>query len=169
MKIAIIAAQSENRVIGSDNDIPWHVRGDYQFFKKTTQNHALIAGRKTYISYPGSKALPNRHNIIVTRDTSYQLPDADVEHDLAAAIENAKKFAAENGQDEIFIGGGSEIYKLGMDLCDRIYLTQIHLTVDGDRYFPELSPDQWHKVSSEFHEAGAHDDADYTIEIWERR
>ena len=53
---------------------------------------------------------------------------------------------------------------LGMDFCDRIYLTQIHLTVDGDRYFPELSPDQWHKVSSEFHEAGAHDDADYTID-----
>lgn len=138
MIVSQIAAMSENRVIGSSLKLPWHLPEDLKFFMGKTKGHILIYGRKTYESL-GYKPLPKRLNIILTRDPSKLPAHSDV---LAfTKLEDALNFAESKiGEypEEVFIGGGEEIYKLAMPLTHRIYLTEIHKTFDGDAFFPEF-------------------------------
>ena len=141
MKIALIVAVSENGVIGENNDLIWHLPNDIKFFKEKTLNHHVIMGRKNFESIPHKfRPLANRTNIIVTRNKNYSADNCLVTNSLREAINLAKK----NNEEEAFVIGGGEIYKLALeeDLVDRIYLTRIHHEFDGDTFFPYID-EKW--------------------------
>ena len=142
MILSSIAAMARNRVIGKDNQLPWHLPEDLKFFKEKTKGHVMIMGRKTFESF--KKPLPNRFHIVISRQENYQFSDPTVEivHDLHSALELAHmlttKYHAKFG-DEVFVVGGGEIYRQSMDLVDRIYLTIIEKDFEGDAKFPDFS------------------------------
>jgi len=142
--ISIIVAVSENNVIGKDNTLVWHLPADMKFFKEKTTGHTIITGRKNYESIPEKfRPLPNRTNIVITRQTDYSAPGAIVVHSLEKAIEKAK----ETGDKEIFIIGGAEIFEQSLRYTDRIYLTEIHHTFEGDTFFPKPSAENWKEIN----------------------
>lgn len=148
MKISMIAAMGQNRVIGKDNDIPWHLPDDFQYFKKMTEEHYVLMGRKNYESLPPKfKPLPNRPNVVITRNKNYDAPGTTVVNSLEAALEVAKS----NNEPEVFIIGGGEIYKLGLEYADTIYLTEINGEFEGDTIFPHFDQKEWAEVSREHH------------------
>ena len=132
MIISIIAAMSLNRVIGKNNQIPWHIPGEQQRFKQITWGHAIIMGRKTHESI--GRALPGRTNIIITRQQNYSAPGCIVVHSLEAALKNCP-----SNETEAFIIGGEQIFRLALPIVNRIYLTIIQKEIDGDAFFPEFS------------------------------
>ena len=145
MKVSLIVAVSHNGMIGKDNDLIWHLPKDMKFFKDTTMGHHVIMGRKNFESIPHKfRPLPNRTNIVITRQSDYKAEDSIVVN----SVEEALKVAKSNGENEAFIIGGGQIYKLALEanLIDRIYLTRIHHSFDGDTFFPELSSD-WIKTN----------------------
>ncbi len=142
--ISIIVAVAENNVIGKDNTLIWHLPADMKYFKEKTSGHCIITGRKNYESIPEKfRPLPNRTNIVITRQKDYPAPGAIV----VASIEDAILKAKETKDEEIFIIGGAEIYRQSIELADRIYLTQIHNKFDGDAFFPELDYSKWCETS----------------------
>lgn len=146
MIVSQIAAMSKNRVIGSKLKLPWHIPEDLKFFKETTKGRIIIHGRKTYESL-GYKPLPNRLNIVITRNPDSVPPNKDVPvfTSLEKALEFAKTKTAEWGE-EVFIGGGEEIYRLALPYTDRIYLTEIHAEFEGDARFPEFDKSTFKEV-----------------------
>lgn len=148
MIISLIAAISKNRVIGKNNDLPWHLPDDMKYFMQTTKGHHVIMGRKNYDSIPEKfRPLPNRTNIVVTRQEKYVAPNCIVVHSLEKGIEIARQ----HGEAELFIIGGSEIYNRSVAIADRLYLTEIHAHIDGDTYFPEFDKSQWKEESRKHH------------------
>ena len=155
----MIAAMTQNRIIGKNNDLPWHLPDDFKYFKdKTlghhfkdkTLGHHVILGRKNYESLPTNfRPLPNRTNIILTRNKKYKAIGAVVMCDLEDALNSARK----NGDSEPFIIGGGEIYELGLNYATRIYLTQIHTNLKGDTIFPDLNKNEWKEISRVHHPA----------------
>lgn len=140
MNISFIVAVSENNVIGKDNKLIWHLPADMKFFKDKTTGHCIITGRKNYESIPEKfRPLPNRINIVITRQKNYEAPGAIV----VGSVEEALKKAKELCSTEIFIIGGAEIFKQSFAYADKIYLTKIYHEFEGDVFFPELNPDQW--------------------------
>jgi len=145
MKVSLIVAVSENGVIGKDNDLIWHLPNDMRFFKETTMGHHVIMGRKNFESIPHKyRPLPNRTNVVITRQKDYKAEGCVVVNSIEAALEVAKQ----NGDHEPFIIGGGQIYKITLEnnLVDRIYLTKIYHAFDGDTFFPELNSD-WEEVN----------------------
>jgi dihydrofolate reductase len=162
-KINLIAAMANNRVIGKNNQMPWHMPADLKHFKSITLNHPVIMGRKTYESI--GKALPNRHNLVVTRDRNYQLDDADVVHSIDAAL----AFCSSDGiTSEIMVIGGGTIYEQVLPMADRLYLTFIDLTVEGDAFFPSWEGLGFKEVASEAHSADDKNPHDYRFVTFER-
>lgn len=141
--ISLIVACGENNVIGRENDMIWHLPRDLRFFKEKTIGHHLIMGRKTFEACGGP--LPDRTNIVVTRDPNYEAPGCTITNSLEEAIE-----LVEN-DDEPFIVGGEEIYRQALGAVDRIYLTRVHHTFSGDTFFPELNKETWQEVEKEAH------------------
>src|SRR5689334_5805891 len=134
MIISLIAALTENRVIGRNNDLPWHLPDDMKYFMQTTKEHYVIMGRKNYDSIPEKfRPLPNRFNIVVTRQKNFEAPGCTVVN----SIDEALNIAHANHQMEVFIIGGAEIYKQGLPLATRLYLTEIKTELEGDTFFPE--------------------------------
>lgn len=156
--IILLVAMAENRVIGKNGAIPWHIPEEVAHFKRTTMGHALIMGRKTYdsIGHP----LPGRTNIIISGQPDLAIPGCRMAASLHEALEIAKGLQHE----KIFIIGGGEIFKQSMILADSIYLSVIHRAVDGDVFFPTFSDTEFIKKSSEYVEASE----PYTFEIYER-
>ena len=145
MKVSLIVAASENGVIGKDNDLIWHLPKDMRFFKDTTMGHHVIMGRKNFESIPHKfRPLPNRTNVVITRQTAYKADGCMV----VSSIEGALQIAKHNGEDEAFIIGGGQIYKLALEanLVDKIYLTKVHHSFEGDTFFPALNKD-WKEIS----------------------
>ena len=137
MKVSLIVAVSENGVIGKNNDLIWHLPKDMKFFKSTTLDHHVIMGRRNFESIPHKfRPLPNRTNIVVTRQADY-LAEGSL---IVNSVEDGLKIAQENGEKEPFIIGGGQIYKIALerDLVDKIYLTKVHCNIHGDTFFPEL-------------------------------
>lgn len=166
MRVSLIVAVSENGVIGKDNDLIWHLPKDMKFFKDTTQGHHVIMGRKNFESIPHKfRPLPNRTNIIVTRQTGYVAEDCIVVNSVEESIEVAKR----NGDTEPFVIGGGEIYKVALEnnLIDRIYLTRIHYTFKGDTFFPNLSED-WKVLAREDCKADEKNKYDYSFLVLEK-
>lgn len=143
INLSIIVATARNRVIGKNNQLPWHLPQDLQYFKSKTTGKPVIMGRKTFESI--GRPLPNRTNIVITRNPDWPRDDVLVANNLADAIEKAKKVL--NQQDkssmEAMIIGGAEIYKTALPLIDKIYLTLINRDVEGDAWFPVLSDEEW--------------------------
>jgi dihydrofolate reductase len=135
--LSIIVAADRNNVIGKDNALIWHLPNDLRYFKEKTTGHAVIMGRRTFESV--GKPLPNRRNIIITRNPGFKAEGCEVVTSLEAAM------ALVNPQDENFIVGGEEIYRQALPLADRVYLTRIDHAFEGDRHFPELGP-EWNVV-----------------------
>lgn len=150
MIISMIAAMGSNRVIGKDNDIPWHLPDDFKYFKTTTKGHHVIMGRKNWESLPDSfQPLPGRPNVVITRQNDYKADGAIVVSTLNEAIDIAKK----GGEPEAFIIGGGEIYRMGLSLADKIYLTEINQSFDGQVTFPEFDKSIWKEESRDHHPA----------------
>lgn len=143
-KITLIAALAQNHVIGKNNQMPWHIPEDFAFFKQYTMGKPVIMGRKTWESLP-KKPLPNRRNIVITRQMGFQAAGAEVFSSVQAAL-NA---CADAG--EIIIMGGEQIYAQTLDLATDLRLTEVKLTPDGDAFFPKFSPECWQKKSHETH------------------
>ncbi|MGB3073045.1 MAG: dihydrofolate reductase [Candidatus Moraniibacteriota bacterium] len=147
--LSIIAAISENRVIGNAGKIPWHLKDDWRRFKERTLGHVIIMGRKTYESI--GRPLPGRTNIVITRDTGREIPGCVVVGSLAEALERARAIETE----EVFICGGGQIYAEALSQADRLYLTVVHAIMDGDAFFPEYAEEFGKVVESEdFEESG---------------
>lgn len=164
MIVSQIAAMAKNRVIGSNLKLPWHIPEDLKFFKDTTRGHIIIQGRKTYESL-GYKPLPNRLNIIITRNPD-NVPfhkDIVVFTDLKEALDFAKTKTPEWGE-EVFIGGGEEIYRMALPYTDRIYLTEIEEEFEGDAKFPEFDT----QVFKEVHRDNRQGPVPYSFVTYER-
>ena len=153
--IAAIVAMSENRVIGVDNTLPWHLKADLQHFKKLTTGHAVIMGRKTFESI--GRPLPNRENIIVTRNLDFSAEGCLVMHDLNEVIAYAKQ------QESVFIIGGAQLYQATLNHVDTLYITEVHTSLEGDAFFPELNSDEWLEVSRERFSNNEENDFDYSF------
>jgi dihydrofolate reductase len=143
-KVALIVAQSDNRVIGQGGDLPWHLPEDLKFFKRTTLGKPIIMGRKTFQSI--GKPLPERINIVVTRDRSFQAEGVVVVPSVEEALNVGTDLAHIGDTDEVMVIGGGEIYQATLPLADRIYLTQVHIEIEGDVFFPELDAEVWEEV-----------------------
>jgi len=162
MKVSIIAAMGKNRVIGKDNDLIWNLPGDMRFFKNTTSGHHIIMGRKNFQSM--NKPLPNRVNVVVTRDPDFIAEGAVVVH----SIEEGLAVAEKNGEQEAFIIGGGNIYAQSLELADRMYLTFIDASFEGDTFFPEVDFDRWKLVESQEFEVNERDPYPYRISTFEK-
>jgi dihydrofolate reductase len=166
MKVSLIVAVSENGVIGKNNDLIWHLPKDMKFFKDTTLGHHVIMGRKNFESIPHKYSpLPNRINVVITRKDDYIAEDCVVVNSIEAAIQIAKK----NGDTEPFIIGGGQIYKIALEgnLIDKIYLTKIHHSFEGDTFFPELNTD-WKEMERIDHKADEKHAHDYSFLTFEK-
>ena len=165
MKVSMIAAKARNGVIGKNNDLPWHLPDDFNFFKEKTNGHYVIMGRKNFESLPHKfRPLPNRTNIIITRNESFEVQGALVVH----SIEEALKIAKANSQEETFIIGGSEIYRLGFKYADALYLTEINGDVEGDVHFPDYDRSQWKEIERVSHGADSKHKHSFDFVTYER-
>ncbi len=162
MLVSSIVATAKNNVIGKNNQIPWYLPADLAYFKRTTLDHHVLMGRNCFQSI--GRPLPKRTNIVITRDPFFTAEGVLVAH----SIEEALGLAFDNGEQEAFIIGGGAIYRESMDLWDRVYLTEVDLTVEGDVFFPELAPGDWRETWREHHEPDAKNEWAYTFRILER-
>jgi dihydrofolate reductase len=157
----MIAAMADNRIIGADNDMPWHLPADLKHFKSVTMGKPVLMGRKTYESI--GKALPGRPNIVITTNKSYSLADATVVTSIEAAMKEASAF------DEVMIIGGGSIYQSMLAKAQRLYLTFIDLKVAGDTQFPDYEANaNWTEVARETHTKDEKNPHNYTFVTLER-
>ena len=166
MKLSLICAMAENRVIGRNNSLPWHLSADLQYFKASTMGHCIIMGRKTWESI--GRPLPGRTSIVVTNNQSYEAEGARVVHSLAAAVKLAESIAFIDGSTEAFVIGGAGLYAAALPHAQRFHLTRVHAEVEGDTSLMEFDESQWREVQREDY---AHDEAnpyDYSICLLER-
>ena len=142
-QLSIIVAIANNQVIGINNTLPWHLPEDLKHFRALTTGHHIIMGRKTYESL--GRLLPGRTTVIVTRNKDYQLEGALIAHSLEAAV------ALCQNDGEVFLIGGAELYQDGLKLADKLYITDVDLTVDGDAFFPDFDLNLWQEITRETH------------------
>ena len=162
MKISLVAAMDANRVIGADNDMPWHLPADMKRFRSVTLGKPVVMGRRTYESI--GAPLPQRENIILTRDTSFAALGCLVFQELTAVF----KTFAERDVDELMIIGGGEVYAQAMPQAGHLYLTRIDAELNGDTWFPEFDERKWTKVSEETHHRDERNAYNLTFEHWKR-
>lgn len=163
-RIAFIVAMDTNRVIGRDNSLPWRLPDDMRWFRQHTLGKPCIMGRKTYESLPDRfRPLPDRLNIVVTRNPNYQAPGAVIVRTIEAAL------AAAGNVAEVIIVGGAELFRALLPVADRIYLTEVHATVNGDVVFPEYPREDWRETYREDHQADERHEFPFTWLILDRR
>ncbi|KIH71980.1 dihydrofolate reductase [Salinicoccus roseus] len=136
--VSLIVCHAEQNVIGFKNKMPWHLPNDLKHVKKLTQGNTIVMGRKTFDSL--GRPLPNRRNVVLTRNSDFDAEGIDVIHEVADIKEL---------EGEVFIFGGSGVYNQTMDLVDEMHITRIHETFGGDTFFPEYDESEWELVSSE--------------------
>lgn len=158
--VSIIVAIAQNGTIGDKNSLLWHIKEDMRFFRTTTSGHAVIMGRKTFESL-GSKPLPKRKNIVITR-AERDFEGAFTAHSLQEAIAMAE------GDEEIFIIGGAQIYAEALSVADRMYITRVERDYEGDTSFPEIEYSKWRLVSEERYERGEEFDAPFAFLCYDR-
>ena len=161
---SIISARASNGVIGNQNALPWHMPADLQCFKKKTEGHYMIMGRKTFESLP--KPLPNRTTIVLTRDQDYKVPAGCF---VAYSLQKAFDIAAKANEEEVFIAGGEQIYRMALDVADRMYLTEIIAEVVGDTWFPPFNLNEWTETSKIPHEADDKNPYPYIFRVLSRK
>lgn len=152
---------SENRVIGRDGRLPWRLPDDMRRFKDLTLGHPVVMGRKTWDTMTGP--LVGRRNIVVTRNPELRIADVEVVHSLEEALRLT------GGEGEVFIAGGEHIYAASLPVADRLYLTVVHTTVDGDARFPTFSTDEWSLVEQHRHDSDERHAYPFTFHTFDRR
>ncbi|MHC5023626.1 MAG: dihydrofolate reductase [Planctomycetota bacterium] len=162
MIVSIIVAMSENRIIGREGGLPWRLPADLARFKQLTTGHHVVMGRRTWETLSGP--LPVRTNVVVTRQRDYRAEGAIITHNLEGALQEA----GNAGDAEVFIAGGSEIYADALPLADRLYLTLVHASVEGDTTFPEYDEAAWKLIEEERHEADERHEHAFTFRTYER-
>lgn len=155
--IAMVAALSENGVIGKDGKMPWHLSADLIHFRRLTKGHVVVMGRKTYESLDGP--LRGRVNVVLTRDATFEAPGCEVVHDIGPILADDR---------QVFIIGGAEIYRMFLPRAGRLHLTRIHETFEGDTFFPEFDRTEWQLVSADFRPKDEKNLYDCTFEVYER-
>ena len=161
MLVSIIAAMDRNRLIGSNNQLPWHLPADLAHFKQVTMGKPIIMGRKTYESI--GRPLPGRTNIVLTRSADFRAEGVLMAHTLEQALDYVSE------EDEVMIIGGSTIYELALPRADRLYLTYVDSSSEGDAWFPEFDIERWLVVASEQHRADEKNSSDYCFVNYERK
>lgn len=164
--LAIIVAAAENGVIGRDNTMPWHLPGDLRHFKRMTMGKPIVMGRKTYESI--GKPLPGRTSIVITRNGALQAPGVEVVSSVEEALMLGECIARRDGVEEVVVIGGAEIYAAALPLADRIYLTEVHASIEGDAALPPIDWSQWREVSRERHAAEPAERYAYSFVYFER-
>ena len=160
--LSIISAIGKNNELGKNNALLWKLPADMEHFRKITSLHAVVMGRKTFESI--NKPLPNRRNIVITRDVKYKADGIEVTHSLSEALD-----IIGNNNEEIFIIGGAEIYKQTIPIADRLYITHINAEdAKADSFFPEIIPVVWNEISREEHVRDEKNSLDYTFSIYEK-
>ena len=160
MRIALIVAMAENRVIGRNNQLPWRIPADLRHFKALTLGKPVIMGRKTYESI--GRPLPGRDNIVVTADSGYQAEGCQVVHSVEQALEAA------GSCEEAMIIGGANLYRQTLENADRLYLTLVKAEPEGDTWFPEIELQQWREIERQAHTADENNEYDYDFVVLER-
>jgi dihydrofolate reductase len=161
--IAYVVAMDDNRLIGRDNDLPWRLPDDMRWFREKTMGKPCIMGRKTYDSLPDRfRPLPGRLNIVVTRNRDYEAPGAVISHSVDAALDAA------GDEEEVIIVGGAFLFRELMPVVNRLYLTQVHGTAEGDVYFPDFDLQEWRETFREHHPADELHNFGFTWLILER-
>ncbi len=166
MRISMIVAMAENRVIGINNKLPWYLPNDLKYFKQVTMGKPILMGRKTFESI--GKPLPGRTNIVLTRDAAWQAEGVKAVNSLDEAYQLAESTCEIDGQDEIMIIGGDQIYQSSLDGVDRIYLTKVHAEVKGDAFFPDVDWSAWKEVAREDFSAEGPNPYDYSFIVLDR-
>ena len=167
MKIVLVAAVGENNVIGRDGQLPWKIRSDLRHFRALTIDKPVIMGRKTFQSI--GKALDRRTNIVITRDPDFSAAGVETAASLEAALAQAREDAKRSGANEIMIIGGADIFAAAMPLADRLEITHVHASPEGDVYFPAIDAKHWREDKRENREAGLDDSASYSVATYLRR
>jgi dihydrofolate reductase len=164
MIISLVAAATENNVIGRDGGIPWNLPDDFKHFHDATLGHPIIMGRRTHESI--GRVLPKRRNIIITRQAGYAVDGCDVVHSIGDAL----ALVADDPSGKICIIGGGDIYAAALPLANELDLTRVHATIDGGTaFFPEFSPDEWVLVSEKEHPVDERHAYSFTFQLWRRR
>jgi len=161
MIVSIIVALAEDHGIGKDNQLLWHLPADLKFFKNTTTGHTIIMGRKTYDSI--GRPLPNRRNIVITRNAALEIAGAEVLTSLTEAIALCRE------EEEVFVIGGAELYKHALPLANRLYVTQVQGSYEADTFFPEFSEQDWLETHREAHLPDEKNTVAYTFITFERK
>jgi dihydrofolate reductase len=163
MTLSIIVAQARNRVIGSAHDLPWYLPADLRHFKELTTGHTVIMGRKTYDSIVArlGKPLPNRTNVVLTRDRTFAAPGIFVAHTMDQALRTIE-------DTEAFVIGGAQIYEQAMPVVDKLYVTEVAANITGDTFFPPINPKEWKEVFRESHDKDDKNPYNYSFVIYER-
>ena len=160
-RLSLIVAMAKNRVIGANNRIPWHLPNELKLFKSLTMGHHIVMGRKTYESI--GRLLPGRTTVIVTRQKDYAVEGAIVAHSIAGAI------AACEGDDEVFVIGGADLFHETLPIADRLYLTTVDAEPEGDTFMPEFDPAEWQEASAEAFGKDEKHAYPYRLAVLERR
>ena len=161
MKVSIMVAMDRNGIIGSNDRLPWHLSADLKHFKTITMGKPIVMGRKTCESI--GRPLPGRENIVVTQDRNYQTEACTVLHSLEEVYAHCQD------ADEIMIMGGAELYRQTIDRADRIYLTEVHASCDGDTGFPEFDRNLWCEIRREDFRADEKNEFDFSFVILDRK
>ncbi|EKP0307590.1 type 3 dihydrofolate reductase [Aeromonas veronii] len=163
MKISMIAAMAHDRVIGKDNQMPWHLPADLAHFKRVTLGKPVLMGRKTFESI--GRPLPGRRNLVISRNPDYQAEGIEV----VGSVEAALALLAGCSVEELMVIGGGHLYAEMLPSADCLYLTQIDLAVEGDTRFPAFDDGQWQRIACESHPADEKNPHPYRFETWQRR
>jgi dihydrofolate reductase len=164
VKISIIAAVSENGVIGRDGELPWHLSNDLRRFKQLTTGHTIIMGRRTWESI--GRPLPGRRMIVISRRPDFQINDPHVK--VAPSLDEALQIAASANDDEAFVIGGAELYRTTLPIANRLYFTRVLAQVDGDTSFPNVHWNDWRLVESSAFNADEKNDYPHTLQTFDR-
>lgn len=171
MILSLIAAIGKNNELGINNQLLWNLPSDLKHFRDTTSGHPVIMGRKTFESI--GRPLPNRKNLVITRDTTYTAPGIFVAHSLDEALqlvarEQGSKFEEVDEEVEAFVIGGGQLYLEALPRAQRLYLTHVDAELSADTYFPEVSCDEWEEISSESHDADTDHAYNYRFAVYKR-
>lgn len=164
--ISLVVAAAENGVIGRNNELPWHLPKDLGYFKQVTTGKVVLMGRKTFESI--GRPLPNRTNIVVTRQPAFVAEGTIIVQSLQQGLATANEIAYSQGDDELMVIGGAQIYMESIAAANRLYLTRVHADVEGDAYFPAIEDEEWREVKRESHGADSKNPYGYSFVILDR-
>lgn len=165
-RLAVIVAVADNGVIGRDNGLPWHLPEDLRYFRRITMGKPIVMGRKTFESI--GRALPGRTNIVISRNAQFAPADVLLAASLDEALALAGRLADEQGAGEVVVIGGAQIYALALPRADRLYLTRVHASVEGDAVLPPVDWTQWNETSCERHTASGDNPHEFSFVVYDR-